>query len=164
VLQPPRIRHRVLESSPGLEVVEVACPAEHDTCLDHELALPTPAARPGRDFGGQRFVHHVASTATWRAWPGTGCEQRDLGLDAATGGLASARVVRRAPGAQPTPVWRHAGELLFLHVLAGALDLDCAAAGALALRAGDGAALPPGPEHALVSGSDDLELLELRLG
>ena len=35
VLQPPGIRHRVLESSPGLEVVEVACPAEHRTTIDH---------------------------------------------------------------------------------------------------------------------------------
>jgi quercetin dioxygenase-like cupin family protein len=31
VLQPPLIRHRVLESSSGLEVVEVACPAVHET-------------------------------------------------------------------------------------------------------------------------------------
>ena len=31
VLQPPEIRHRVLESSPGLEVVELGCPAEHET-------------------------------------------------------------------------------------------------------------------------------------
>ena len=31
VLQPPRIRHRVIESSPGLEVIEIASPAEHET-------------------------------------------------------------------------------------------------------------------------------------
>jgi quercetin dioxygenase-like cupin family protein len=31
VLQPPGIKHRVLESSAGLEVIEVACPAEHET-------------------------------------------------------------------------------------------------------------------------------------
>src|SRR5690349_7367988 len=36
VLQPPRIRHRVLESSPGLEVIEVAGPAEHETLADHD--------------------------------------------------------------------------------------------------------------------------------
>ena len=37
VIQPPQIRHRVLESSPGLEVIEIGCPAEHMTCVDHVL-------------------------------------------------------------------------------------------------------------------------------
>ena len=41
VLQPPGIKHRVLESSAGLEVIEVACPAEHETTRDHEIGLPT---------------------------------------------------------------------------------------------------------------------------
>ncbi|HEV2607513.1 MAG TPA: cupin domain-containing protein, partial [Xanthomonadaceae bacterium] len=66
VLQPPTIRHRVLESSPGLEVIEIACPAEHETWRDHEIALPTPHRRPQRSFGGQRFIHHIAADATWQ--------------------------------------------------------------------------------------------------
>ena len=37
------IRHRVLESSAGAEVVEVSAPAEHITMADHDLALPCPA-------------------------------------------------------------------------------------------------------------------------
>ena len=40
VLQPPLIRHRVLESSPGLEVVEISAPALHETFADHDLKLP----------------------------------------------------------------------------------------------------------------------------
>ena len=46
VLQPPGIRHRVLESSGGSEVVEITCPAVHETWFDPELSLPTPAAGP----------------------------------------------------------------------------------------------------------------------
>ncbi|HEY8092923.1 MAG TPA: AraC family ligand binding domain-containing protein, partial [Acidimicrobiales bacterium] len=65
VLQPPEIRHRVLEASPGLEVVEISCPADHVTFVEHELSLPTGAVRPDRDFGGQRFVHHEAAAAAW---------------------------------------------------------------------------------------------------
>ncbi len=63
VLQPPEIRHRVLRSSPGLEVIEIGCPAEHDTLADHDLDLPTATVRPERDFGGQRFVRHIADDA-----------------------------------------------------------------------------------------------------
>ena len=41
VLQPPQIRHQVFESSPGMEVIELTCPADHETCVDHEIKLPT---------------------------------------------------------------------------------------------------------------------------
>jgi quercetin dioxygenase-like cupin family protein len=37
VIQPPGIRHRVLTSSDGLEVVEIGLPAEHLTEVDHEV-------------------------------------------------------------------------------------------------------------------------------
>jgi len=36
VLQPPELRHRVLESSGPLEVVEITAPAAHETFADHE--------------------------------------------------------------------------------------------------------------------------------
>ena len=77
VLQPPRIRHRVLESSPGLEVIEIGCPANHETFADHDLPLPTPTARPARDFGGQRFVRHEAAAADWLPFRLDGFECRD---------------------------------------------------------------------------------------
>ena len=52
------IRHRVLEASPGLEVVELSCPAEHVTLLDHELELPTRRSGPTGTSAGS------ASSAT----------------------------------------------------------------------------------------------------
>ena len=92
VLQPPTIRHRVLESSGGLEVVELTCPAVHETWFDPEMSLPTP--RQDRLFDGQRFVLHRAAEATWTPWHDGGFEYRDTGIGAATGGAAGARVVR----------------------------------------------------------------------
>src|SRR5262245_30514988 len=41
VLQPPEIRHRVLESSAGLEVIEVACPGVYERWVGHAVSLPT---------------------------------------------------------------------------------------------------------------------------
>src|SRR5207344_1447138 len=70
VLQPPGIRHRVLESSPGLEVVEISCPALHETFADHEMDLPNGRSDPARSHGGQRFVHHVAAASPWTEWHG----------------------------------------------------------------------------------------------
>jgi quercetin dioxygenase-like cupin family protein len=90
VVQPPLIRHRVLEASPGLEVIEVASPARHATYADHELHLPTPSVRPDRDFSGQRFSWHRAARAP--------AAIEDLGVAAATNGNVTARILRdRAP-------------------------------------------------------------------
>jgi hypothetical protein len=63
VIQPPEIRHRVLECEPGSEVIEISMPAEHETWIDHEMTLPTPEHRPEREFNGQRFVRFVAPKA-----------------------------------------------------------------------------------------------------
>ena len=61
VIQPPEIRHRVLECDAGSEVIEISMPAEHETWVDHEMTLPTSEHRPNRGFGGQRFVRHVSA-------------------------------------------------------------------------------------------------------
>jgi quercetin dioxygenase-like cupin family protein len=92
VLQPPGIRHQVLECSPGLEVIELASPADHQTAADPAIAVPTPDTRPGRNFDGQRFHRHVAAGAPWqRRGP---LEWRDLGMADASGGLITAGVAR----------------------------------------------------------------------
>ena len=163
VLQPPLIRHRVLESAPGLEVVEVSAPAAHDTLFDHELELPTPDLRPERTFDGQRFARHVAAAATWRPSGSKGFECRDLGLAEATRGLAGAHVFRTS-GPSPSPLaWGHRGELLFAHVLTGGLIVEGAATDPLHFGTGDSLAVPAGLECALVPETDELEFLEVRL-
>ena len=52
VLQPPLIRHRVLEASPGLEVVEIGCPAEHLTRRDHARRAAHGRRRPSATSAG----------------------------------------------------------------------------------------------------------------
>ncbi len=59
VLQPPEIRHRVLECTAGAEVIEITLPAEHDTWVDHEMDLPNDRVDHERLFGGRRFFRHV---------------------------------------------------------------------------------------------------------
>lgn len=98
VLQPPGIKHRVLESSQGLEVLEVACPAEHETTREHVLQLPTEddgsrPEYPARQFSAvalsdvgpiqvrpQTFVWHQAASASWEdgGWRFAGFESQDV--------------------------------------------------------------------------------------
>ncbi len=96
VLQPPEIRHRVLECTAGAEVIEVSMPAEHETWVEHNIELPTDEINPDRDFGGQRFVRHIAKSAD-RAIDEIGnASERDTGISAATNDLASVYITNGA--------------------------------------------------------------------
>ena len=162
VLQPPEIRHRVLECSDGLEVIEIGSPGEHITCADHDLELPTRTHLPDRDFSRQRFVWHQAATARWTSSPRDGFEGRDLGVAKATQGVAAATVLRRCANVSPTH-GVHQGEFLFHFVLQGALRLSAEGHEAVELQRGDCFTLPSGLSHCLQNCTDDLELLEIRL-
>ena len=162
VLQPPEIRHRVLECGDGLEVIEIGCPAEHLTCVDHELALPTSVHRPDQDFHGQQFVRHRVDQAKWLPSRLSGFEARDLGIGQATHGLAGVSVIRRSDQSL-TKRSTHQGEFLFQFVLEGETTLSADAHDALRLAAGDSFVVPAGVGYQLEDCSERLELLEVRL-
>ncbi len=158
VLQPPTIRHRVLEASPGLEVVEIGSPAEHETWRDHELELPTPDLRQQRSFSGQRFVRHTAAHAKWQEDPVSGHEYRDTGIAEATSGLADVRVFRVA--ADTETEWQLPAEkTCFLFVLAGQLRLRDRKQGHRDLVADDACLVPAGTSAVLsaIAGSEYLQ-------
>ncbi|HLZ83687.1 MAG TPA: hypothetical protein VKQ54_08980 [Caulobacteraceae bacterium] len=162
VLQPPRIRHRVLEASPGLEVVEIGCPALHETLADHEMVLPTGATLPDRDFDGQVFLRHVAARTPWAPEGASGFKRRDTGMAVATQGLADAVVLR--PAARRTLcVPPRPGELVFGFVLDGAAAVRRAGADH-PLRRADSFVIPPSEAWSLEAASPDLALLRVTVG
>jgi quercetin dioxygenase-like cupin family protein len=164
VLQPPGIRHRVLESSPGLEVVEIASPAEHPTFVEHRLRLPTSEVRPEREFDGQCFIHHRSAGAAWRPAEGEGFEARDLGLGRASRGVVGGRVLRTTAVDARLEACDHDAELLFRLLLTGEAELRLdGAAAAERLRAGDAFVVPAGLPHAVAACGAALELLEIRV-
>lgn len=156
VLQPPGIRHRVLESSPGLEVVEVTCPALHETFADHEMRLPNGRVDPTRRFGGQSFLRHVARETPWT--PFNGWEAQETGMREATGGIAEVRMVRPA-GSGEIALSPHDGELVFDFVLEGSAQLNYA--GTHALGPADAFVIPLNEAWSLSAASDDLRLLHV---
>jgi mannose-6-phosphate isomerase-like protein (cupin superfamily) len=173
VLQPPEIRHRVLRSSPGLEVIEIGCPAVHDTLVEHDLTLPTGHVDTQRDFGGQRFVRHVAAEAARTSYPQDGLLARNTGIGDATDRLAGAVVVEATgPPADAASTWlTNHGGFAFDVVLAGSATLvvDDAptlvvdGARTLVVDARDAIAFPPGSTWTWVEWTDDFEFLEVTL-
>jgi quercetin dioxygenase-like cupin family protein len=156
VLQPPLIRHRVLETSPGFEVVEVSSPALHETLADHDMALPTGRLEPARDFGGQVFHHGRATLTPWEPYGDSGFEVRDTGLSTASGGRISAEVLRPA-GERPMAMAARDIDFTFGFVLSGSVRL--AFHGDYVLAAADAIVIPPAEHWALNNASVDLELL-----
>jgi mannose-6-phosphate isomerase-like protein (cupin superfamily) len=158
VLQPPRIRHRVLETSPGFEVVEIGSPALHETWADHEMALPTGRVVASRDFEGQTFLRHIAAETPWTPLGDTGFEQKATGMARATGGRASVRTLRPA-GAGRLAMPAQDRELLFGFLLEGSAVLEFR--GDHPLGPADAFVIPAGEPWGLRDVSDDLELLEV---
>jgi quercetin dioxygenase-like cupin family protein len=162
VIQPPQIRHRVLEASEDLQVVEIGVPAEHVTTVDHDMDLPTAVVSPDRDFGGQRFCRSEAANAVWTPWRIPGFEARETGIGAASGHVASVMVARpaRFVGGEVTS---HASDILFTFVLSGTVTLSGEGQGEHSLGEGSAFVIPPHLKTMLTDASPDLQLLEVSL-
>lgn len=155
VLQPPQIRHRVLESSGGLEVVEISAPASHGTFADHVMVLPS-GHHPGQRFSGQRFLHHVAADTPWT--PFKAAEVQETDMFEKTGGVADVSAIR-AGAASEIAFRPHDGELVFGFVLDGSASLDGSALGPA-----DAFAVPPDRTWTLTGLSKDFRLLHVTTG
>ncbi len=160
-IQPPEIRHRVLEASQGIEVIEIGVPAEHITYIEHDITLPTDTLNPDREWQGQKFVHNIAKGADWAPFRLPGLIARDTTINENTKGLASVQVVRRGQGVVP---WAsHDTDILFGFVMAGTVTLQGDGQNPTALNPGDAFAIPPGMNTRFADPSRDFELLEVSL-
>ncbi len=161
VLQPPHIRHRVLASDDGCEVVEIAAPAEHPTFIDTELSLPTVAIDPERDFHGQRFCFNRSADLS-RQSVGNGWHELVGGFADATAGLANVRVLEPEPGAGAL-AGTSEGDLCLLYVLDG--DAKISADGReQQVTVDDSVAVPVGHDWTLDEVTGNFRCLHVTLG
>lgn len=162
-IQPPEIRHRVLEASDNVQVIEIGVPAEHVTEIDHEMTLPTPHLRPDREWQGQRFVYSRAEGAPWQSFRLPGFDARDTTIAENTKGVAGVQVVRPAT-AGADPVWAsHDTDIHFTFVMNGTVTLEGEGRDPYPLEEGDAFVIPPEMKTRLSNASADLELLEVSL-
>ncbi|UUV06970.1 cupin domain-containing protein [Ruegeria sp. YS9] len=160
-IQPPEIRHRVLEASDNVQVIEIGVPAEHFTEIDHDMQLPTPHFRPDREWQGQRFVYNRAKDAEWVPFRLPGYICRDTTIAENTKGVAGVQVVRKGQG--DTEWASHDTDIHFTFVMDGAVTLEGEGREPYRLEQGDAFVIPPGMRTRLSSPSDNIELLEVTL-
>ena len=160
-IQPPEIRHRVMESGDDLEVIEIGVPAEHVTEIDHEMALPNGRGDPAREWQGQRFVHNAPDGAEWGPFRLPGFVARDTTIAENTKGVAGVQVVRPGDG---VPAWAaHEADIHFSFVMAGEMTLEGEGKEPYRLARGDAFVIPPGMMTRLSDPSADLEFMEVTL-
>ena len=162
VIQPPHIRHKVLASSAGARVVEIGCPADHDTLFDYDMALPNERVDSVRRWDGQAFVRHIEAEALWTDTGTEGFQEQITAISRATDGLADVRVLRRSGPGSFTATAAVDGEFDFLFVLAGSGAIDVPGEPLDAVE-GDAITLPPGTTWAIDAADEDFRLLRVRL-
>ena len=163
VTQPPAIRHRVLEASDNLEVLEIGVPAQHMTTIDHDMELPTGQVNRQREFGGQVFCHFQNSQANWESAENSGFEYCDTGVLTATRGMADVAVFQRGALPVATTRSRHQSNIHFTYVTAGTFTIAVDGQPQHTLTAGDAMVLPPDTELQILSASDDAAFIEISL-
>jgi mannose-6-phosphate isomerase-like protein (cupin superfamily) len=93
-------------------------------------------------------------------------QYRDLGIAAATNGMARAHVIKMIPPCDPAEVSKrhyHDVEFQMVYVLKGWIKSEFDGEGAVTMREGSCWLQPPKIEHAVLDYSDDCELLEIIL-
>jgi hypothetical protein len=91
---------------------------------------------------------------------------RDLGIAAATNGLAQAHVIRLIPPCDPAEVSKrhfHDVDFQMIYVLKGWMKGEYEGAGVVTMREGSCWLQPPRIKHTVLDYSDDCELLEIIL-
>ena len=120
------------------------------------------AKRPPR----QTFVASHLEDAKFEQGLRRYAHYRDLGIAAATGGLARAHVIRMIGPCDPAEVSKrhyHDVDLQMIYVLKGWMKSEFEGAGVITMREGSCWLQPPKIKHTVLDYSDDCEVLEIIL-
>jgi mannose-6-phosphate isomerase-like protein (cupin superfamily) len=124
------------------------------------VAKPKPAPRK------QTFVVSHHSPDAFKQGLRRYAQYRDLGIAAATKGLARAHVIKMIPPCIPAEVSKphyHDVEFQMIYVLKGWMTTDFEGEGPVTMREGTCWLQPPKIKHTVLGYSDDCEVLEIIL-
>ncbi len=143
---------------------KAAAPRKHATALRTKRSAIKAKRRAGPKR--QRFVashHHPdAFEKGLRRY----AQYRDLGIAAATSGLARAHVIKMIPPCDPAEVSKrhyHDVDFQMIYVLKGWIKGEYEGAGEVTMYEGSAWLQPPRLKHTVLDYSDDCELLEIIL-
>jgi uncharacterized RmlC-like cupin family protein len=140
--------------------------ATHRAVAGKGGAKPKPNAKTKAGPRKQTFVASHLEPNAFEEGLRTYAKYRDLGIAAATGGLARAHVIRMIPPCDPAVVSKrhyHDVEFQMIYVLKGWIKGEYDGEGEVTMREGSCWLQPPRIKHTVLDYSDDCELLEIIL-
>ena len=160
VLQPPEIRHQVLENSDQFEVIEITSPASHMTCTDPNFELPNLVTDRKQTFCDQNFIFNKAENTSWNDWRSPGFIMRDIGIAEATHGLVQVQVVK--PSLFKTSfTQKHETEFHFIFLLNGSMKILLDGDSSYNLKSGDSITIPSKKEFSITQCTNQTQFLEI---
>jgi|HubBroStandDraft_1064217.scaffolds.fasta_scaffold181522_2 hypothetical protein len=129
-------------------------------------AKPKPVTKPKAAPRKQTFVASHLNPDAFEGGLRSYAKYRDLGMAAATNGLAQAHVIKMIPPCDPAVVSKrhyHDVEFQMIYVLKGWIKGEYDGAGEVTMVEGSCWLQPPKIKHTVLDYSDDCELLEIIL-
>jgi mannose-6-phosphate isomerase-like protein (cupin superfamily) len=126
----------------------------------------TKAAVRARPRPKHRFTVSHSNEADFKSGLRSYANYRDLGISAATNGMAQAHVIRFVPPCRPEEVSKlhyHDVDFQLVYVLKGWIKSKFEGEGEIVMRTGSCWIQPPRIKHAVLDYSDDCEVLEIIL-
>src|SRR5262252_6751334 len=148
--------------SPARRAVAPATKARSKARSKVRSKVRSKAKRPRR----QTFVASHFDESDFEQGLRRYAKYRDLGIAAATNGLAQAHVIRMVPPCDPAEVSKrhyHDVDFQMIYVLKGWIKGEYEGAGVVTMREGSCWLQPPRIKHTVLDYSDDCELLEIVL-
>jgi mannose-6-phosphate isomerase-like protein (cupin superfamily) len=154
-------------AAPASRTARKTSRTSNKTSARRRLAAPTKAkpkakSAPRKQTFVASHLYPDAFEAGLRAY----AKYRDLGMAAATNGLAQAHVIKMIPPCDPAVVSKrhyHDVEFQMIYVLKGWIKGEYDGAGEVTMREGSCWLQPPKIKHTVLDYSDDCELLEIIL-
>jgi Cupin domain len=145
---------------PARQLAKSARRARRKMSARHRVAKRKPAPKQ------QTFVASHHRPDAFEVGLRRYAQYRDLGIAAATGGLARAHVIKMIPPCDPAEVSKrhyHDVEFQMVYVLKGWIKSEFEGEGAIVMREGSCWLQPPKIKHTVLDYSGDCELLEIIL-
>lgn len=132
LLEPPLIRHQVLEKSTDLRILEFSSPVERATYAEFETQLPTYNYDPEAKFCGQNFKHFrrqdAIFTNAFGMWASNCWKCCNTLVDEASGNKLSAVIYvlddsRPISALATNTYFKHSAGMLYFRIIAGYMDI-----------------------------------------
>lgn len=161
ILQPPKIRHKVLESSDNLEVLELTIPGRHSTKIDNNMILPNNITDKEKLYSNMKFCYFNYINSQIEKSDTSKILYRNMNIDIASNDKASVEIIEFKSIASFQI--NNKNKIFFIFVLDGKVTIDDPQSQSYKLKKYDSFLSKKFSELTLISQSENTKLLKVAI-